>query len=468
MSLSSIATKGSSAASRTAMNVAVVAAGAAARRVVFVGSRRSYHMMSNSTSASVVAGRWPFSAHWTTHRSSFPAATATATATATSIGALRTHMNHEGSFMNTSTAIQGPRQPMQLGLDSAKATQNIFRLLESSHGIHNYSSGMDTASPCWHETCGLRWTSLVEEQDHEDGSSSSSWVARPPNEAASSSSSSSSSMNWIPTISWLQLSDDRTALAKLQGMDGCHRYISLLRLDSTGTPSSMSMGMGMAANDGWVIIREVVAPSSSSSNSTSSSTPTPDATPTPDDNMTSLMECLQEYLNLEHGGGPADYQYAKDVLFAPQASLLAVGMAAAAPEPSPHDHSHDDHDHPSEDNSKNNNKNNNNKWSAPAGTLLEVSLDTYLEGVATQTPHDPASRRQDAIVQMDIVPSDGGGGVATAAATVKVGNGARTLVFVDHLLLGRSRSSTTAGGGSSHGWKILSKTFSPQLWEDKE
>lgn len=366
--------------------------------------------------------------------------------------------------MGAPPSRHGPRQPIQLGLDIAKASQNVLRLLESSHGVHNYSAAQyyqDTSSPCWHATSGLRWTFVDNNRDHQhqhqhhdhshhdhshhhddhtntDDSGSRAaagggWMARRPNDGSASSSLSSSSLDWIPTIAWLQFSDDRTALAKLQAMDGSQRYISLLRLDQE-SPSSSSM----VANDGWVIVREVVGPLSSNSSSSSSSTIGNG------EDVASLIECLQEYLNIEHGGGQEDYEKAKNVLFAPQASLLAVGMAS-----------------PSQARTE---------WSAPVGTLVEVSLDTYLEGVASQTPHDPASRRHDAIVQVDVTSS--GGGVATAAATVKVGNGAQTLVFVDHLLLGRRRrrtdddESTSAGAGGGHGWKILSKTFSPQLWEE--
>ena len=93
------------------------------------------------------------------------------------------------------------------------------------------------------------------------------------------------------------------------------------------------------------------------------------------------------------------------------------------------------------------------------GTLLEISRDTYLEGVRTQDPPAPdiasnnRRRSQDAILQVDMAP-----GGAAAAATVKVGNNAQTMVFVDHLLLGKEDGD----------WKILSKTFSPQLWEDDD
>ena len=320
--------------------------------------------------------------------------------------------------MGAPPSRHGLRQPVQLGLDVAKASQNVLRLLESSHGIHNYSVSQyqDTTSPCWHDTSGVRWS--FHQKDRQ-------WTARRANEPTTHQHSHHShhdhthhhhqhQMDWVSTISWLQFSDDRTALAKLQAMDGSQRYISLLRLDPEAASSS-----SMAANDGWVIVREVTSPMTDNG---------PIATPDSVENMKSLLQCLQDYLDIEHGGGLDDYQRAKDNLFAPQASLVAVGMDRADQPPS--------------------------EWSAPVGTLLEVSLETYLEGVKRQIPHDPGSRRHDAIVQIDI--SCGG---TAAAATVRVGNGARTIVFEDHLLLGR---------GEKDQWKILSKTFSPQLWDDDE
>lgn len=333
---------------------------------------------------------------------------------------IRTHMNHGGSFMGSPPPQHGPRQALQLGLDVTKASQNVLRLLESSHGIHNYSAHyQDTSSPCWHNSCGLRWSF--------DGNSSDNgqWVARPPYD--SGSSATVAALDWIPTISWVQFSDDRTALAKLQAMDGSYRYISLLRLDNTTTNHFPSPSSLMLANDGWVIVREVACPIGSTGKASHQSSSS---------DMISLIQCLQDYLNIEHGGGIDDYTKAKKQLFAPQASLLTVGMAPSDQMPT--------------------------DWSAPVGTLLEIPLDTYLEGVKTQTPHHPSSRYQDAIVQIDMTTTTTGGGgedVAAAAAIVRVGNGARTLVFVDHLLLGKQGKS---------GWKILSKTFSPQLWEDDD
>jgi hypothetical protein len=90
-------------------------------------------------------------------------------------------------------------------------------------------------------------------------------------------------------------------------------------------------------------------------------------------------------------------------------------------------------------------------WSAPVGSYLGITLDTYLKGVLSQTPHGNESKQNDAIVQIDVLPCQ-----TAAAATVHVGNGAQTTVFVDHLLLGYS--------GGEEQWKILSKTFTPRAW----
>lgn len=301
-------------------------------------------------------------------------------------------MNHGGSFEGAPPTQHGPRQPLQLGLDVSKASQNILRLLESTHGINNYSAQyQDTLDPCWHAS-GLRLGL---------NSENSKWIILDQEPAGGR-------LNWIPTISWLQFSDDRTALARLQAMDGSHRYLSMLKIDQVAPTAS-----SMVANDGWVIVREVV--SSNVDDATSASKV---------DDMISIAQCLQDYLNIEHGGGQEDFEQANE-LFTSQACLLTVGSAVSNQERT--------------------------AWSAPVGTFLEISRDTYLEGVKSQTPHDATSRRKDEIVQIDIIPG------GAAAATVKVGNGAKTMVFVDHLLMGKEDGS----------WKILSKTFSPQFWEDE-
>ena len=69
---------------------------------------------------------------------------------------IRHHMNHGGGgeFLSAAPPTKsGPREPLELGLDAARATQNILRLLESStHGVV-YSDALDTI---WHST-GKVW-----------------------------------------------------------------------------------------------------------------------------------------------------------------------------------------------------------------------------------------------------------------------------------------------------------------------
>lgn len=307
-------------------------------------------------------------------------------------------MNHGGAaFLETPPApTGGPRESLQLGLDVAKASQNILRLLESSHGVENYSHHWDAYAPSFHSSA-LSW---VQSEDGDD------WVAYPTKDLPPSKA-----LEWIPTLSWVEFSDDRTALAKLQAVDGSQRYISLLRMDDASPGSSSPM----VANDGWIVVRELVCPREDEDSMDIADQAT---------QMTSLIQTLQEYLEIEHGGGQDDRKRAES-LFAPEASLLTVGIAPPNRPPS--------------------------DWSAPAGKFLEIPLGTYLQGVESQAPHGVGSRKHDGIVKIDF--SSG-----AAAATVKVGNGAETMVFVDHLLLGRSKST-----GS---WTILSKTFSPQPWND--
>jgi hypothetical protein len=183
-------------------------------------------------------------------------------------------------------------------------------------------------------------------------------------------------------------------------MDGFQRYVSMLRLDPKKENNAPTI-------DGWHILREVIGGTSTSQDHGS---------------IASICHVLQNYLAVEHGGGEEGKRKAQDV-FAPQASLLAVGTASPVDE-TPSD------------------------WSAPSGSLLEIPLDTYLEGVGSQSPHSTASKVHDSIVQVDVL------GEVAAAATVHVGNGAQTTVYVDHLLLGFHANQ----------WKILSKTFTPRVW----
>ena len=274
----------------------------------------------------------------------------------------RTHMNHGGGHAR-STTLPGPREAaVPLGLQATQNTANVMRLLEASHVYRD--------AGVWHESA-LCWSFHEGEWQTSHHFTGAAVMA--------------------PRLHALHFSDHRTALVKITGSDGMVRYLSLLQLDEH-----------TSVMDGWKIVRQVQVPATSSALAAS------------------LEQTLQLYLQIEHGGGAADYEHAQR-LFAPQSSLVAVGMA--------------DHDDP---------------WSAPAGTLLEIPLEVYLEGVKQQTPHDIAARKQDAIVSVDVCGP-------VASAVVRVGNGAQTLVFEDHLLLGQTSSGT---------WKILSKTFSPQAWPE--
>jgi hypothetical protein len=205
-----------------------------------------------------------------------------------------------------------------------------------------------------------------------------------------------------PSLLSISMSDNRTALAKIVGSDGLQRYLSLLKLDE------------FKPNDGWIIVREVVSASGTKKNYHTKS-------------LTSVKRTVQDYFAIEHGGGLEDKE-AAEKLFDPNASLLTVG-------------SEDHHSKPT-------------AWNAPAGTFLEIPLATYLDGVLSQTTQDFEATLHDDIVSIDVMPCGN-----AAAATVRVGNGAKTRVFEDHLLLGRSYVRPEWAY-----WRILSKTFSPQPW----
>lgn len=280
----------------------------------------------------------------------------------------------------------GPREALQLGFDSARASQNILRLLESSHGSGSLFG--DTLCTVWHPS-GLRWSH-----------GSNGWECSSYDDMRSTSSLPSPSSAATPRLEWLNFSDDRTALAKIQGVDGLKRYVSMLRLD----PDAKNRH-AMHANDGWCIVREVQSSANQKQDCSL---------------IGSITEVLEKYLSIEHGGGNDDKARAQE-LFAPDASLISVGTAPLEEEPT--------------------------DWSSPSGSLLNISLDTYLDGVKSQTPHSSKAKACDLIVSLDTMPS-------AAAATVHVGNGAQTTVFVDHLLLGYHENMNM--------WKILSKTFSPR------
>ena len=294
---------------------------------------------------------------------------------------IRYHMSHgspSADFLSAVPTKSGPREPLELGLDATRASQNILRLLESSHGVGSQCA--DTLSTVWNPQ-GLIW-----HHDQNNGWTAST-IGVPPRSSTEA-----------PRLLSLDFSDDRTALAKVQGIDGLYRLVSLLRLDSSKP--------GPSPNDGWQLIREVIGAPTKTNHTA----------------ITSIANLLEQYLSIEHGGGAEDARIAQ-ALFAPQASLLTVGTLPL--------------DEPPTD------------WSAPSGSLLSIDIQTYLQGVASQTPHSLEAKAHDSIVQVNVLPCQ-----TAAAAIVHVGNGAQTNVFVDHLLLGNNNGD----------WKILSKTFATRKW----
>jgi Putative lumazine-binding len=316
---------------------------------------------------------------------------------------VRHHMTHGSGGANPmmkTMAQSGPREFVQIGLDAAQCSNNILRLLESSHGWA--AAALDTVSTTWHPQ-GRIWR-----HDHEIGwtsaTATSEFEQRATTTNASFAARASSSHVMTPRLLSMAMSDDRTALAKLIGVDGTHRYVTMLRLDPDERRNSM------IANDGWLILREVVIGGEAAQRSSRSA-------------FGSLHQALQTYLDIEHGGGSVGRAKAEQ-LFDPDATLISVGSLPPGEEST--------------------------EWSAPAGSLLEISLSTYLDGVESQHPHAPACRAHDAIVSMDVC------GLA-ASATVRVGNGAQSQVFDDFLLLGKEDNHASD-------WRILSKTFSPKAW----
>jgi hypothetical protein len=111
-------------------------------------------------------------------------------------------------------------------------------------------------------------------------------------------------------------------------------------------------------NDGWIILREVQVPSLKSLSLTTENI---DSATANDEAIISLHTTLRRYLDVEHGGGESDADTAWG-LFASKASLVTVGI--------------DDPSQPPSD------------WGAPVGSILEVPLKTYLEGVESDSTQD--------------------------------------------------------------------------------
>jgi len=318
---------------------------------------------------------------------------------------VRSHMNHgapggHDHHHHHHSSQPGFRTPVSLGLEAAQSTSNILRLLETSHGGY---LPRDALASVWHSQ-GLLWE---QRPDHK-------WVATNP----TSPQTTEAKAKQAPQLLSLSLSDDRTALVKLIGVDGRTRFVSLLRLDAEFLTSGKGMGMGMGVpNDGWMIVREFIAGTNTV------------ATTNHDDNISTiktLSAAIHQYLSIEHGGGPKDKKIAQQ-LFHPDASLLSIGTL-------PNDTTEAS-----------------SEWNGPVGSLVEISLDTYVQGVASQTPHEDTSQKLDCLKTLDVSACG-----TMAAATVQVGNGAQTTLFEDYLLLGRSPTTK---------WQILSKIFSPRAWK---
>ena len=313
---------------------------------------------------------------------------------------LRTHMNHGGGdHVPRPPLVSGPREAaVTMGLAATQHTSNILRLLESSHGSSFYNT-VDTLSTAWHPK------SLIWQYDEENDIG---WKASSPFELFKNESPRKITPSATPRLCSLHFSDDRMALLKVVGTDYQHRYLQLLRLDPDG------MGGGMLPHDGWSILREVRIATNEVENSKHSVGTA----------LASVNQAVELYLEIEHGGGDQDKCRAQQ-LFNPDSSLLSVGIDPIEAQPAT-------------------------DWSAPVGNLLEIPLETYLDGVKLQPPHENGSRIHDTICSIDCSGN-------AAAAIVRVGNGAQTRIFEDNLLLGRKCESDE--------WKILSKTFSPQAWK---
>ena len=319
-------------------------------------------------------------------------------------------MNHGGGSggLAARTSIPGPRKPTQFGLEASETVQHILRLMESASSPYQ-----DTVHGIWHHD-GLVFK---KKNQATDDSTSSSWIADKPS-VENGGSSFQPRNNCLLSIN---LSDDRTVLVRVQSSTtGMQSFYSILRLDDHRSDASYY--------NGWKILRQVcqVEDDVLGGNLDSSTSAT-----TLDTSYAEVENVLQKYLSIEHGGGQEDSDLARS-LFAKDATLLSVGI-----------------DPPPEDGMSVQSP-----WSAVVGDLVEIPLQTYIDGVHGQTPHNATARKYDSILSIDMLPCK-----SVAAATVLVGNGACTNLFCDHLLLGKSGDSD---GGNI--WKILSKTFSVRKW----
>lgn len=348
----------------------------------------------------------------------------------------------------------GPRPPLHIGLEMTRGLQNLGRMLES-YAEASVTAYQDTFDSVW-DRRGLTWrqgpegpiaTSVAEELE--------ALRERRVSERGLPVST--------PSLLSLRFSDSRTALARVLGADGRERFLSCLRLDEA------------SAHDGWQIVCELVGLAADEAPALADH---PDH-PAHGAGLALASDLVQRYLALEHvdpqRAASRGAKLGSAGIFHPGASLLSVGEA-------PHDEA------PA-------------AWSAPAGSLLEVPLATYLAAAAAQAPHAPASSSVDAVASVEML---AGGGVA--CATVRVGNESRTRVFEDHLMLavmpGGQRAAVQGRPGAAEDaarpsfvaaadgarpanrpaevrddkarrprakaepreWRIVSKTFAPRPW----
>jgi hypothetical protein len=326
---------------------------------------------------------------------------------------VRTHMSHSHGITEAPYSHQhetGSRSPIAFGLEAAQATSNIMRLLEASHGGFLPSDAMSSV----YHSQALLWRYNGHDK---------SWKAANPLKDDSSNilPQSSSRVRQPPQLLSLSFSDSRTALANIVAVDGSQRFLSLLRMDAEFLPTPQP-GINNLPNDGWFLMRELITQPPYIYHSE-----TKPEGPEEHQSIVSLQSTLQKYFSIEHGGGKTDYEVAQSLFAEEKFNLLAIGS-------SPHDELASD-------------------WSAPLGSVLEISRETYLNGVKSQKPHTDQSKVNDRIISLVLSPCQ-----LAAVVTLQVGNGARTNVFIDHLFLGRPAVD------SIH-WQILSKVFSPQAWK---
>lgn len=155
----------------------------------------------------------------------------------------------------------GPRTPyVPLGLEASKHTGNILRLLESSRQNSSGVGGGYLSLTEWHAEKGQRWTATS--KDDEDEVRSVEWSPSSPDEQSKNISTESLSSTTEPRLESVRFADERTALVKLVGADATTSYLSLLKLDDASlgtTTTTTTTTSSYVPNDGWTIVREVVA-----------------------------------------------------------------------------------------------------------------------------------------------------------------------------------------------------------------